>query len=228
MAASNSGEKVLEPQAPTPVPTPVVVVSPQFCAPYVVPLTVKKKGIRITGGDFTVTDTYGAVMLQVKGIFPSVRPRRVLLDAAGQPILSMQREGKHTDRDRPSTSFFCFVFWSRSKSFSHAQGSKDSRNCEKLNVNLDIFLFFVIFVLKSCSLYMLILWNQFSLKFKVVSSSANVRTHKKCANLRNFSITLLHNISRYLACTTNEKCSEGTARARATCSSLPGDLRPCS
>ncbi|CAD6220584.1 unnamed protein product [Miscanthus lutarioriparius] len=63
-----------------PVPAPVVVVSPQFCSPDVVPLTVTKKVASLSGGDFTVTDANGAVELQVKGSFFTVRNRRVLLD----------------------------------------------------------------------------------------------------------------------------------------------------
>ncbi|CAD6220582.1 unnamed protein product [Miscanthus lutarioriparius] len=78
--------------AAVPAPAPVAVVSPQFCAPYVVPLTVTKKAISLSDGDFTVTDANGAVVLRVKGAIFSVRHRRVLLDAAGQPILSMQEK----------------------------------------------------------------------------------------------------------------------------------------
>ncbi|KAK3126697.1 hypothetical protein QOZ80_7AG0560870 [Eleusine coracana subsp. coracana] len=76
------------PSAP-PMPAPVSVVSPQFCAPYVVPLTVTKKALSLSDGDFTVTDANGAVVLKVKGAIFSVRHRRVLVDAAGQPILTM-------------------------------------------------------------------------------------------------------------------------------------------
>ncbi|KAG8100257.1 hypothetical protein GUJ93_ZPchr0013g38002 [Zizania palustris] len=73
-------------------PAPLAVVGPQFCAPYVVALTVTKKAISLTDGDFTVTDANGAVVLRVKGTLFSVRHRRVLLDAAGLPILSMQEK----------------------------------------------------------------------------------------------------------------------------------------
>lgn len=74
-------------------PAPVAVVSPQFCAPHVVPLTVTKKAMSFSGGDFTVTDdTNGAVVLQVKGTYLSVRSHRVLHDAAGRAILTMQRK----------------------------------------------------------------------------------------------------------------------------------------
>nr|CAB3452422.1 unnamed protein product [Digitaria exilis]CAB3456130.1 unnamed protein product [Digitaria exilis]CAB3503294.1 unnamed protein product [Digitaria exilis] len=81
--------------APPPPPAPagpVAVVSPQFCAPYVVPLTVTEKALSLSDGDFTVTDANGAVVLRVKGAIFSVHRRRTLLDAAGQPILSMQQK----------------------------------------------------------------------------------------------------------------------------------------
>ena len=90
----------------------MVVVSPQFCSPDVVPLTVTKKVARLSGGDFTVTDANGAVELQVKGSFFTVRNRRVLLDAAGQPVLSMH-EKVNSPRGRAASQgqfFLCFVF----------------------------------------------------------------------------------------------------------------------
>ncbi|GJN24967.1 hypothetical protein PR202_gb12746 [Eleusine coracana subsp. coracana] len=75
--------------APMAPPAPLAVVSPQFCAPYVVPLTVTKRPLSISDGDFTVTDANGGVVLRVNGAVFSVRHRRVLVDAAGQPILTM-------------------------------------------------------------------------------------------------------------------------------------------
>uniref|UniRef100_A0A0E0LIP2 Protein LURP-one-related 15 n=1 Tax=Oryza punctata TaxID=4537 RepID=A0A0E0LIP2_ORYPU len=88
----------MSPMLPAPAPMaagptePVAVVGPQYCAPYVVPLTVTKKSISLTDGDFTVTDANDTVVLKVKGTLFSVRHRRVLLDAAGQPLLSMQEK----------------------------------------------------------------------------------------------------------------------------------------
>ncbi|KQK20307.1 protein LURP-one-related 15 [Brachypodium distachyon] len=73
-------------------PAPLPVVGQQFCAPYVVPLTVTKKAISLSDGDFAITDANGAVVLKVKGAIFSIRNRRVLLDAAGQPLLSMQEK----------------------------------------------------------------------------------------------------------------------------------------
>ena len=100
--ASPSGYEPLLPQAPpTPVPSPVVVVSLLFCAPDVVPLTVTKKVASLSGGgDFTVTDPNGAVVLQFKGSVWSVRNRRVLLDAARQPILTMHEKVSTPTRPR--------------------------------------------------------------------------------------------------------------------------------
>jgi hypothetical protein len=57
-----------------------------------VPLTVTKKTLSISDGDFAITDANGALVLKVKGSIFSMRHRRVLLDAAGQPILSMQEK----------------------------------------------------------------------------------------------------------------------------------------
>ena len=73
-------------------PAPLAVVSPLFCAPYAVPLTVTKKAISRSGRDFIVTDANGAEMLRVNGAIFSVHDRRVLLDAAGQPLLSMREK----------------------------------------------------------------------------------------------------------------------------------------
>uniref|UniRef100_A0A804MLB1 Protein LURP-one-related 15 n=1 Tax=Zea mays TaxID=4577 RepID=A0A804MLB1_MAIZE len=92
---------------PPAAPAPVAVVSPQFCAPYVVPLTVTKKAISLSDGDFTVTDANGATVLQVKGAVFSIRHRRVLLDAAGQPILTMLEkmggvQRGQLERERPA------------------------------------------------------------------------------------------------------------------------------
>jgi hypothetical protein len=83
---------------------PVAVVSPQFCAPRTVPLTVTKMAMSFSGGDFTVTGADGAVVLRVEGVCFSVGRRRVLHDAAGRPILTMQRK---VIINVPVLSIFC-------------------------------------------------------------------------------------------------------------------------
>ncbi|RCV10152.1 hypothetical protein SETIT_2G089600v2 [Setaria italica] len=84
------------PAPPPPEPSggivePVPVVAPHFCAPYVVQLSVKEKyGLR--QGDFTITDTNGAVVIRVEGAFISIHNRRLLLDANGNPLLCMREK----------------------------------------------------------------------------------------------------------------------------------------
>ena len=70
----------------------VVVVGKQFTAPYPVDLTIVRKMMTISEGNFGVTDANGNIMFKVKGKFFSFRARRVLLDAAGNPIVSFQRK----------------------------------------------------------------------------------------------------------------------------------------
>ncbi|KAM3296623.1 hypothetical protein ACQJBY_038789 [Aegilops geniculata] len=73
-------------------PAPLPVVGHQFCAPYVVPLTVTKKSLSLSEGDFAITDANGAVVLKVKGAIFSIRSRRTILDGAGMPLLTMQEK----------------------------------------------------------------------------------------------------------------------------------------
>ncbi|KAL0919537.1 hypothetical protein M5K25_011636 [Dendrobium thyrsiflorum] len=84
------------PPAPAPPSGPaskISVVGEQFCAPYTVDLTVTEKAISLTDGDYVVTDVNGNILFKVKGKFLSLRDRRILLDAAGNPLLSMQQKG---------------------------------------------------------------------------------------------------------------------------------------
>ncbi|XP_020596762.1 protein LURP-one-related 15-like [Phalaenopsis equestris] len=83
------------PPAPAPPSGPasrVAVVGEQFCAPYTLDLTVTEKSIKITDGAYVVTDVNGNIVFKVKGKFLSLRDHRVLFDAAGNPILSMQQK----------------------------------------------------------------------------------------------------------------------------------------
>lgn len=85
------------PAPPPPEPSggivsPVAVVAPHFCAPYVVQLAVKEKKVSLREGDFTITDTNGAVVVTVKGALISIHNRRRLLDAAGNPLLCLREK----------------------------------------------------------------------------------------------------------------------------------------
>jgi uncharacterized protein YxjI len=85
------------PAPPPPEPSggivsPVAVVASHFCAPYVVQLAVKEKKVSLREGDFTITDTNGAVVVTVKGALISIHNRRRLLDAAGNPLLCLREK----------------------------------------------------------------------------------------------------------------------------------------
>ncbi|KAL5716444.1 hypothetical protein ACHQM5_018133 [Ranunculus cassubicifolius] len=70
----------------------ISVISPQFCAPYPVDLTAKKKLLTITDGNFSVRDVNGNFRFKVKGAMLSLRKERVLLDAAGNPLVSISQK----------------------------------------------------------------------------------------------------------------------------------------
>ncbi|GJS55228.1 protein LURP-one-related 15 [Tanacetum coccineum] len=67
------------------------IVSPQFLAPYPVDLTITRKEMTFSLGNFSVTDANGNVVFKVKPTKFSVRDRHSLLDAADNPILSFQK-----------------------------------------------------------------------------------------------------------------------------------------
>ncbi|KAH6777946.1 LURP-one-like protein [Perilla frutescens var. frutescens] len=71
---------------------PVAVVSPQFCVGYLVDLTITRKLMTLKDGTFGVTDVNGNIMFQIKGKVFSLHDRRVLLDAAGIPIITFQQK----------------------------------------------------------------------------------------------------------------------------------------
>lgn len=77
---------------PPPLTNPFAVISPQFCAPYPVDLVIARKLLKLSEGNFGVTDVNGNLMFKVKGKLFSLRDRRILLDAADNPIVSFQQK----------------------------------------------------------------------------------------------------------------------------------------
>jgi uncharacterized protein YxjI len=69
-----------------------VIISPQFCAPYPVDLVIARKLLKLSEGNFGVTDVNGNIMFTVKGKLFSLRDRRILLDNSGNPIVSFQQK----------------------------------------------------------------------------------------------------------------------------------------
>ncbi|KAH9673243.1 protein LURP-one-related 15 [Citrus sinensis] len=84
----------------------VAVISPRYCCPYPVDLAIVRKVMTITDGNFVVTDTNGNILFKVKGVFLTfIHQRRVLLDGAGNPILTL-REKAMTAHHRTKLDVF--------------------------------------------------------------------------------------------------------------------------
>ncbi|PIN01901.1 hypothetical protein CDL12_25586 [Handroanthus impetiginosus] len=69
--------------------SPVSIVSPRFCAPYPVDVAIVRK---VLSGDFVVNDVNGNLLFKVKGSLLSLHGRRVILDVAGRPIVTLRRK----------------------------------------------------------------------------------------------------------------------------------------
>ncbi|CAI9090387.1 OLC1v1025150C1 [Oldenlandia corymbosa var. corymbosa] len=70
---------------------PIPVVGPQYCLPRPVDLLIVRKLMTLTN-DFKVTDIEKNTMFKVKGKLLSTHDKRVLLDAAGTPILTLNNK----------------------------------------------------------------------------------------------------------------------------------------
>ncbi|KAL3826181.1 hypothetical protein ACJIZ3_022210 [Penstemon smallii] len=81
--------------APPPPPQPpqvAPVISPQFCVGYPVDLTICRKMMTLAEGSFGVTDLNGNLMFKVKGKIFSLHDRRVLCDAAENPLVTFRQK----------------------------------------------------------------------------------------------------------------------------------------
>lgn len=74
------------------LPLPASIYGPQYCAPYAIDLAIVRKVMTISDGNFAVTDVNGNMVFNVKGSLVTLRDRRVLLDAAGNPITTLRRK----------------------------------------------------------------------------------------------------------------------------------------
>ncbi|XP_045799099.1 protein LURP-one-related 10-like [Trifolium pratense] len=82
-----------QPSASAPMPAlPTTIIGPQYCAPYQLDLTIVKKVMTVTDGNFAVTDVNGNIVFKVKGSLLTLRDRRVLVDAVGNPITTLRRK----------------------------------------------------------------------------------------------------------------------------------------
>ncbi|EYU41983.1 hypothetical protein ABFS82_10G007600 [Erythranthe guttata] len=72
--------------------SPVVVVAPHFCVGHPVDLTIVRKMMTLSEGTFGVTDVDGNLMFKAQGKIFSLHDRRVLLDAAGTPLITYKEK----------------------------------------------------------------------------------------------------------------------------------------
>jgi uncharacterized protein YxjI len=81
------------------------VISPNYCAPHPVELTIVRKAMTITHGNFDITGIDGNIVFKVRAPFAIFHnPGIVLLDAAGNPILTL----------KPKVRFIIYIYTSYS------------------------------------------------------------------------------------------------------------------
>lgn len=68
------------------------VINPRFCVPGKIHLTIVKKIMPISGGNFMVTKDKSDIIFNVKERLLSFHSRHVLLDAAGNPIATPKKK----------------------------------------------------------------------------------------------------------------------------------------
>ncbi|KAF8007695.1 hypothetical protein BT93_K1635 [Corymbia citriodora subsp. variegata] len=70
-------------------PSAAAMIGPQYCVPQVVDLAIVRKVMSLTDGSFVVTDASDNILFKVKGRLFSIHDRRVLVDAAGNPLVTL-------------------------------------------------------------------------------------------------------------------------------------------
>ncbi|KAI7745089.1 hypothetical protein M8C21_017789 [Ambrosia artemisiifolia] len=78
--------------SPQQLSKPICVVSHQFVSPNPIHMLSGKKLLALSDGNFGVTDVNGNLMFKLKGKLLSVRGRRLLVDGAGNRILTLHKK----------------------------------------------------------------------------------------------------------------------------------------
>ncbi|KAM1386797.1 hypothetical protein PS1_033218 [Malus domestica] len=69
------------------------IISPHFCSSHSMDLAIVRKVLTIREGNFVVTDITGNMIFKVRGsLLFSLHDRRVLLDTAGYPIITLRKK----------------------------------------------------------------------------------------------------------------------------------------
>lgn len=70
----------------------VAVISPQYCGPHPIDLAIAKKVKVFSSGNYDISDTNGNILFKVKDVSTFMHRRRVLLDGAGNPIVTLREK----------------------------------------------------------------------------------------------------------------------------------------
>lgn len=85
-----------------------VIVDPRFCAPYPVDLAIVRKMMKLTDGNFVITDVNGNLLFKVKEPMFGLHDKRILLDGSGSPVLTL-REKVRVER-QPKSRLVCMCY----------------------------------------------------------------------------------------------------------------------
>ncbi|CAL9217302.1 unnamed protein product [Arabidopsis halleri] len=78
------------PSAPPPPPKAKVIVDPKYCSPQPVDLAIVRKVLKITDGNFVITNADGNLLFKVKDPLFSLHEKRILLDGFGTKVLTLK------------------------------------------------------------------------------------------------------------------------------------------
>ncbi|KAL9676234.1 hypothetical protein QQ045_004447 [Rhodiola kirilowii] len=68
------------------------IVSPQYVSPHPLDLSVVRKFVALTEGNFGVTDLQGNLLFKVKDHLFHIHDHRVLVDANGHPVMTLRKK----------------------------------------------------------------------------------------------------------------------------------------
>lgn len=72
-------------------PSSTGIIGPQYCAPHNVDLLIVRNVVTLAD-NFTVTNVNGKIIFNLNASLVSLRDHRLLLDAAGKPVVTLRRK----------------------------------------------------------------------------------------------------------------------------------------
>ncbi|KFK24672.1 hypothetical protein AALP_AA8G010000 [Arabis alpina] len=80
------------PSTPHPPQQGVVIVDPRFCGPNILDMAIVRKLMKLTSGNFVITDVKGNLLFKVKDPVFGLHDKRILLDGSGYPVLTFREK----------------------------------------------------------------------------------------------------------------------------------------